>query len=91
MYVTQDRNTWEGTAADLLTTLDGARDDLPVDATKISKALTKLASQLEGAWITLERLTQGTAALRLWGLESQDAIKAYKAVVREVGVYPQSH
>ena len=55
----QDRDTWEGTATDLLTTLDGKCDEVPVDATRLSKALSKLASQLEGAGITLERLTRG--------------------------------
>ena len=55
----QDRDTWEGTATDLLTTLDGKCDEVPVDATRLSKALSKLVSQLEGAGIRLERLTRG--------------------------------
>ena len=55
----QDRDTWEGTATDLLTTLDGKCDEVPVDATRLSKTLSKLVSQLEGAGIRLERLTRG--------------------------------
>ena len=55
----QDRDTWEGTTSELLTTLDGKCDEVPVDATRLSKALSKLVSQLEGAGITLEHLTRG--------------------------------
>ena len=41
----QGMDTWEGTANELLVMLDGATAELPVDATRLSKALNKLASQ----------------------------------------------
>ena len=78
----QDRDTWEGTATDLLTTLDGKCDEVLVDATRLSKALSKLVSQLEGAGIRLERLTRGRQRTLRPCVSSEDAIEAYKAVVR---------
>ena len=36
----QERTTWEGTASELLSTLEGATDDLPADATRLSKELS---------------------------------------------------
>ena len=54
-----ERDTWEGTATDLLTTLDGTCDEVAVDATRLSKALNKLASQLAVRSITAERLPRG--------------------------------
>ena len=54
-----EMDTWECTATDLLTTLDGTCDEVAVDATRLSKALNKLASQLAGRGITAERLPRG--------------------------------
>ena len=42
----QERSTWEGTASELLSALERTTDELPVDATRLSTALNKLASQL---------------------------------------------
>ena len=53
------RETWEGTASELLSTLEDATDDLPADATRLSKALSKLASQLALKGVVVERMTRG--------------------------------
>ena len=55
----QERSTWEGTVSELLSTLEGATDDLPGDATRLSKALGKLASQLAVRGVVVERMTRG--------------------------------
>ena len=55
----QERSTWEGTASELLSTLESATDDLPADATRLSKALGKLASQLVLKGVVVERMTRG--------------------------------
>ena len=55
----QERSTWEGTASELLSTLESATDDLRVDATRLSKALSKLASQLAVRGVVVERMTRG--------------------------------
>ena len=55
----QERSTWEGTVSELLSTLEGATDDLPADATRLSKALGKLASQLAVRGVVVERMTRG--------------------------------
>ncbi len=55
----QERSTWEGTASELLSTLESATDDLPVDATRLSKELSKLASQLALKGVVIERMTRG--------------------------------
>jgi len=54
----QERSTWEGTVSELLSTLEGATDDLPGDATRLSKALGKLASQLAVRGVVVERMTR---------------------------------
>ena len=54
-----ERSTWEGTVSELLSTLEGATDDLPADATRLSKALSKLASQLAVRGVIVERMTRG--------------------------------
>ena len=54
----QDR-VWEGTATELLSTLEGTYEGLPVDGTRLSKALFKLASQLAVRGISVERLRRG--------------------------------
>ena len=54
-----ERSTWEGTASELQSTLEGATDDLPADATRLSKALSKLASQLAVRGVIVERMTRG--------------------------------
>ena len=51
----QGRDTWEGTASELLVMLDGA-PELPVDATRLSKALNKLASQLAVRGVSVEHV-----------------------------------
>ena len=51
------RDIWEGTSSELLEMLVG--DDIPVDATRLSKRLTKLASQIAVRGITLERMPRG--------------------------------
>ena len=53
-----ERSTWEGTASELLSTLESATDDLPVDATRFSKELSKLASQLAVRGVVVERMTR---------------------------------
>ena len=53
------RGAWEGTASELLSTLESATDDLRVDATRLSKALSKLALQLALRGIVVERMTKG--------------------------------
>ena len=54
-----ERSTWEGTVSDLLSTLESASDDLPADATRLSKELSKLASQLVLRGVVVERMTRG--------------------------------
>ena len=51
------RDIWEGTSSELLEMLVG--DDIPVDATRLSKALTKLASQIAVRGVALERMPRG--------------------------------
>ena len=51
------RDIWEGTSSELLEMLVG--DDIPVDATRLSKRLTKLASQIAVRGIALERMPRG--------------------------------
>ncbi len=48
--------TWRGTASDLLSVLDGKTGELPVDGTRLSKRLNKLASQLLAMGIVMERV-----------------------------------
>ena len=55
----QERTTWEGTASELLSTLESATDDLPADAIRLSKELSKLASQLVLRGVVVERMTRG--------------------------------
>ena len=57
--VRQERSTWEGTVSELLSTLEGATDDLPADATRLSKELSKLTSQLALKGVVVERMTRG--------------------------------
>ena len=54
----QGRSTWEGTVSELLSTLEGATDDLPADATRLSKELSRLASQLALKGVVIERMTR---------------------------------
>ena len=49
------RDIWEGTASELLVMLDGITRQLPIDATRFSKALNKLASQLAVRGVMVER------------------------------------
>ena len=51
----QGRDSWEGTASELLVMLDGA-PELPVDARRLSKALNKLASQLFVRGVAVEHV-----------------------------------
>jgi len=51
----RDRDTWEGTATELLSRLKGAVDDVPEDAIRLSKALAKLSSPLSAAGIRIAR------------------------------------
>ena len=51
-----DAGILEGTATELLTKLQGVADELPQDATRLSKGLTGLASQLAARGIVLERV-----------------------------------
>ena len=44
---------WTGTATELLSRLRGSVDDVPVDATRLSKALKMLASPLADSGIHL--------------------------------------
>ena len=50
----QEVEAWDGTA-ELLSILNGSVDGIFGDATRISKALTKLASPLSDAGITVAR------------------------------------
>ena len=50
------QDVWEGTATELLSTLEGTCDGLPADGTRLSKSLFKLASQLAARDISVERL-----------------------------------
>ena len=52
----QGRDVWEGTASELLVMLDGTTPELPVDATRLSKALNKLASQLAVRGMVVEHV-----------------------------------
>ena len=52
----QGRDTWDGTASELLVMLDGAAGELPVNATRLSKALNKLASQLAVRGVLVEHV-----------------------------------
>ena len=49
----------EGTATELLSTLEGTHDGLPADGTRLSKALFKLASQLAVRGVSVERMHRG--------------------------------
>ena len=51
----RDRGSWNGTATELLSRLNGSVDGIPGDATRLSKALAKLASSLSDAGITVAR------------------------------------
>ena len=55
----QDMKTWEGTASELSSILPGTTDDVPVDATMMSKALAKLASTLATNGIAVEAMKRG--------------------------------
>ena len=50
-----DKTVWDGTASELHVTLENYAVDLPGDATRLSKALSKLASLIEAKGIFLER------------------------------------
>ena len=50
-----DSKSWDGTATELLSILNGSVDGIPGDATRLSKALAKLASSLSDAGITVAR------------------------------------
>ena len=50
-----DSKSWDGTATELLSTLNGSVDGIPGDATRLSKALAKLASSLSDAGITVAK------------------------------------
>jgi hypothetical protein len=67
----QGRDSWEGTASELLVMLDGATPELPVDATRLSKALNKLASQLVVRGVAVEHVKtakrRGIRLLRRYG------------------------
>ena len=45
---------WSGTATELLSILRGSVDDVPVDATRLSKALNMLASRLTHARVHID-------------------------------------
>ena len=51
--------TLECMASELLTMLEGLAYEVPVDATRMSKVLTKLASQLAVRGIAVERIPRG--------------------------------
>ena len=51
-----EAGTVECTASKLLEQLQGLADDLPQDATRLSRTLTGLASQLAARGIVLERV-----------------------------------
>jgi hypothetical protein len=53
------QDVWEGTATELLSTLEGTYEGLPADGTRLSKTLFKLASQLAVRGISVERLRRG--------------------------------
>ena len=53
------QDVWEGTATELLSTLEGTYDGLPADGTRLSKTLFKLASQLAVRGVSVERLRRG--------------------------------
>ena len=53
------KDVWEGTATELLEVLDGSADYMPPDATRLSRMLNKLASQLAVRGITVEWLPRG--------------------------------
>ena len=53
------REVWEGTASELLSTLEPLASGLPTDGTRLSKELFGLASQLADRWIGIERLPRG--------------------------------
>lgn len=53
------QDVWEGTATELLSTLEGTYESLPADGTRLSKALFKLASQLAVRGVSVERLRRG--------------------------------
>ena len=53
------RQTWEGTASELLSTLGPLATELPADGTRLSKELFGLASQLAARGIGIERLPRG--------------------------------
>ena len=53
------REAWEGTASELLSTLEPQASGLPADGTRLSKELLGLASQLAVRGIGIERLPRG--------------------------------
>ena len=53
------REVWEGTASELLSTLEPLGSGLPADGTRLSKELFGLASQLAARGIGIERLPRG--------------------------------
>ena len=53
------QDVWEGTATELLSTLEGTCEGLPADGTRLSKTLFKLASQLAVRGVSVERLPRG--------------------------------
>ena len=53
------RDAWEGTASELLSTLEPLDRGLPADGTRLSKELFGLASQLAARGIGIERLPRG--------------------------------
>ena len=53
------QDVWEGTATELLSTLEGTYEGLPADGTRLSKTLFKLASQLAVRGVVVERMTRG--------------------------------
>ena len=53
------RQTWEGTASELLSTLEPLTSGLPTDGTRLSKELFGLASQFAARGIGIERMPRG--------------------------------
>ena len=53
------KSLWEGNATELLETLEKSYTALPVDATRLSKALTNIASLLEYQGVAIERIKRG--------------------------------
>jgi len=53
------KEVWEGTASELLSTLEPQGSGLPTDGTRLSKELFGLASQLAARGIGIERLPRG--------------------------------